>query len=104
MNKDTDYGEDKEIYEKWIEGKPWLEFYDKETPKEIEIPKIPLYKFLDDAYKIASDHPSMIFMGNKISYRMLHEESERFGRALVDKFNIKKGDKVAIYLPNYLPF
>ena len=91
---------DKEIFEKWILSKPWLKFYEEAVPKEIDIPEIPLYKFLDDAYKIGADHPAMIFMGRKITYREFYEDSERFGRALVDKFNIKKGDKVAIYLPN----
>lgn len=100
MNKENISNDDREIYEKWVESKPWLEFYAEETPKEVEIPEVPIYKFLDDAYSIAKDHPSMIFLGNKISYKVLHEDSERFGRVLAAKFKIEKSDKVAIYLPN----
>lgn len=92
--------DDKDIFEKYILNRPWVKFYDEGTPENVEIPEIPLYQHLDDAYKIGPDHPALIFLGRKITYRELHEHSERFGRALHDKFNIKKGDKIALYLPN----
>ena len=100
MNSKEDFEKDKEIFEKWILSKPWIKFYDKETPKEVEIPEIPLYELLDNAYKIGADHVAMIFLGNKIKYRDLHIDSEKFGNMLVNKFSVKKGDKIALYLPN----
>lgn len=91
---------DKEIFEKYILSKPWTKFYDEGTPTEIEIPEVPLHQFLDDAYKEAADHTALIFLGRRVSYGELHQYSERFGRALVERFGFEKGDKLAIYLPN----
>lgn len=91
---------DKEVFETYILSKPWIKNYDDETPEEIEIPEIPLYKLLDNAFEIGPDHPALIFMGRKITYKELHTDSEKFGYILKKKFNLEKGDKIAIYLPN----
>ncbi len=92
--------DDKDIFEKWILSKPWVKNYDEGTPETIDIPEIPLYGLLDRAYREGPEHTALIFMGKKLTYKELHLDSERFGRALQDTFGIKKGDKVAIYLPN----
>jgi len=92
--------EDKEIFEKYILSKPWVKYYDEGTPSEIDIPKVPLYKFLDDANEEAGDHTALIFLGKRVSYKELHILSERFGRALMDSFGFGKGDRLGIYLPN----
>ncbi len=91
---------DKKIFEEWILSKPWLKNYDEGTPHEIEIPEVPLYTILDDAYKIAADHTALIFLGRKVPYKELHDATERFGYILQKKFGVEKGDKVALYLPN----
>ena len=91
---------DKEIFEKYIRSKPWVRNYDEETPEEIETPEIPLYKLLDNAYELGPNHPALIFMGNKITYKELYMDSERFGNVLKVKFGIGKDDKIALYLPN----
>lgn len=92
--------DDKEIFEKYILSKPWTKNYDEGTPEEIEIPNIPLYQFLDDANNEAPNHTALIFLGKSVLYSELHDYTERFGRALVERFGFKKGDKLAIYLPN----
>lgn len=92
--------DDKEIFEQYIASKPWLKIYDPDVPHEIDIPEIPLYKILDDTYSRYADHTAFIFLGRQVSYKEFFEASERFGRALVDKFNVKKGEVIAIYLPN----
>ncbi len=91
---------DKEVFEKYYLSKPWLDNYEPETPREIEIPEKPLYTILDDSYNIARDHTALIFLGRRISYEELHHMSERFGYILQKKFGVEKGDKVALYLPN----
>jgi long-chain acyl-CoA synthetase len=92
--------DDKEIFEKWILSKPWTRFYDEGTPETIDIPVIPLYKFLDDANEIGPDHVALFFMGKKVTYRELHNDSEKFANILQSEFGIEKGDVVALYLPN----
>lgn len=103
MSLEVDY----EVFEKYYASRPWLKFYDKkakgasiDVPEEISIPEYPLYKILDDAYNKDPNHVALIFMGKKITYRELHEDSERFARVLLDKFNFKKGDRLALFLPN----
>ena len=92
--------EDKEIFERFIISKPWLKNYDSNVPHEIAIPEVPLYTILDDAYRDYPDRDAFIFLGKHVMYREFHEASERFGKALVEEFGLKKGDIVAIYLPN----
>ena len=91
---------DKEIFEKYIQSKIWVKNYDEETPEEIDTPEIPLYKLLDNAYELGPNHPALIFMGNKITYKELYMDSERFGNVLKVKFGVEKDDKIALYLPN----
>ena len=91
---------DKEIFEKYIKAKPWIKNYDDETPEDIEIPEIPLYKLLDNAYETGPNHIALLFMGKKITYKQLHIDSEKFANILRVKFNVKKDDKIALYLPN----
>ncbi|GAF85618.1 unnamed protein product, partial [marine sediment metagenome] len=46
-----------------------------------------------------SDKTAMIFYGNRISFRKLKEDVDRFATAL-SELGIKKGDRVALYLLN----
>ncbi|HIE37199.1 TPA: long-chain fatty acid--CoA ligase [Candidatus Geothermarchaeota archaeon] len=92
--------QDRDVFEEWILSKPWLKNYDEGTPHEIEIPEHPLYKILDDSFNLAPDHTALIFLGRKISYRELHNASEKFGYILQKRFGVEKGDRVALYLPN----
>jgi long-chain acyl-CoA synthetase len=49
------------------------------------------------------DNTAIYFMGRKIPYKELKEHVDRFTAALVD-LGIKKGDVVAIHLPNFPQF
>jgi len=46
------------------------------------------------------DHAALIFMGTKITYLALEDLVNRFARALQSLGVPKKGDKVAMLLPN----
>ena len=87
--------------------KPWLKHYDEGVPATIDYPEIPLDQFLADAAARHPDHTATIFgamVGSRLldaglTYRQLDEAVNRFAAGLQHK-GVKKGDRVAIMLPN----
>ena len=84
------------------ESKPWLQKaagWPDEVPRNLEFPK----KTLRDMYKEAvaqyPDHNAAWFLGHFMTYRELDDKIDRFATAL-HKLGIKKGDVVAMLLPN----
>lgn len=67
--------------------------------KKLEYPDISLYLLLEQAEKNFPNNVATIFMGGKLTYRQLKERVDRFAAALHD-LGVKKGDRVAIILPN----
>ena len=84
-------------------GKPWLKHYDAEVPRSIDYPVIPLYQIFYEPVRDFPDRVSMNFMGRKWTYKQSLEEMERFATALA-ALGLKKGDVVAIALPNLPQF
>lgn len=77
----------------------WHNYYPEGVPKQVAIPGVPLYHFLEQA---SAKHPSSlatIFMGNKLTFAQLKDKVDRFAAGL-HSLGIKKGDRVAIMLPN----
>lgn len=79
--------------------RPWFNFYEKEAPRHIEYPDIPLYKLLDDAAEKYPDSTALVFFGKRIRYQQLQRYVSSLATAL-KKLGISKGDRVAICLPN----
>ncbi|UCC59738.1 MAG: long-chain fatty acid--CoA ligase, partial [Dehalococcoidia bacterium] len=65
----------------------------------IEIPERSLPEVFDDVAERYSDRTAVVFYGNKMSFKKLKEEIDRFATAL-HELGIRKGDKVALYLLN----
>ncbi|MGD8244287.1 MAG: long-chain fatty acid--CoA ligase [Anaerolineae bacterium] len=90
--------------------KPWLAHYEDGVPAEVEIPDYPVTQNLINAAREYPDRPALIFgnvveplgnmlMDSKMSYRELLDLTYRFAAAL-QQFGVKKGDRVAVHLPN----
>jgi len=87
--------------------KPWLKYYDEGVPASIDYPNFPLDQFLTNAATKHPDHTATIFgapvgsriMDAKLSYHQLNDLADRFAAGL-QKLGVKKGDRVAIMLPN----
>jgi len=79
--------------------RPWLTFYEREVPSHIDYPVIPLTRFYQNAACEYPDNTSMIFYGNKITYREGWDHIRALSTAL-HKLGVNKGDRVSIYLPN----
>ncbi|MFT9849782.1 long-chain-fatty-acid--CoA ligase [Aneurinibacillus sp. REN35] len=79
--------------------RPWLTSYPAEIPHQLTYPEIPLYELL---IRTAETHPqasAIFFMGKEITYAQLLEQCYRFANAL-EQLGVRKGDRVAIMLPN----
>ncbi len=79
--------------------KPWLEFYEPHVPEHIVYPEITMSAVLAETARKYPDHPAMIFRDSKVSYQEYNEAADRFAAAL-QELGVKKGDRVAIHLPN----
>jgi len=87
--------------------KPWLKHYDEGVPATIDYPRIPVDQLLTDTATRHPDHPATIFgaavgsrvMDAQLTYRQLDDAVNRFAAGL-QGMGVKKGDRVAIMLPN----
>jgi long-chain acyl-CoA synthetase len=82
-----------------MEEKLWFAQYDKEVPRTIEYPSIPLFQLLEDSAKKYPDAPCTIFKGAKISYKEMDALTDRIAAGL-SRLGVKKGDRVGIFMPN----
>ncbi len=71
----------------------------KDWPRHLNYPEIPVYSFLDQTAVRVPNRIAIIFGGMELTYGELKELSNRFATALAS-LGVKKGDRVAIHLPN----
>src|SRR3989338_4014927 len=79
--------------------RPWHAQYDAGIPPTLSYPDVPLHRFLTDSARRFPDRAALEFYGRRIPYRELDELTDRFARALIG-LGVRKGDRVAIMLPN----
>ena len=65
----------------------------------MNIPKAPLFYFLEEAARKYPDRACTIFKGAVISYKEMNALTDHMAAALVD-MGVKKGDRVGIFMPN----
>jgi long-chain acyl-CoA synthetase len=80
-------------------SKPWLKYYPKGVPSEVDVPEISVPELFDQRADKYASKTALIFYGNKISYKKLKELIDRFATALAD-LGVIKGQTVALYLLN----
>ncbi|MEM2412873.1 MAG: long-chain fatty acid--CoA ligase [Candidatus Bathyarchaeia archaeon] len=85
------------------EEKPWYRFYPPGVRKHIEYPEVPLHEFLINSAQKYPDKTAIIYFDRKMTYKELDVLSDKFATALAD-LGVKKGDRVAIFLPNIPQF
>ena len=92
--------------------KPWLAHYEKDVPHTIDYPRIPLHRALEDsarkypdqtAIKLVLRYMGPFTIGATLTYRQLLDQVDRFAAALA-ALGVKKGDRVALMLPNLPQF
>ncbi|HCS62365.1 MAG TPA: long-chain fatty acid--CoA ligase [Microbacterium sp.] len=81
------------------ESRPWLSSYADGVPAEIDAPTQTLSEMLVASVKKFGRRPALEFFGAVTSYRQLGEQIERAAEGL-RRLGVKKGDRVALVLPN----
>ncbi|MBW2632232.1 MAG: AMP-binding protein, partial [Deltaproteobacteria bacterium] len=84
------------------EDKPWLKSYEEGVSAFADYEKMCMPDFLDRSARDLPENDALIFQGYKLTYKGLKEMVDRFAACLTD-FGVKKGDAVAILLPNLIP-
>ncbi|WP_180141004.1 long-chain-fatty-acid--CoA ligase [Desulfoluna butyratoxydans] len=95
--------EDRRVTDKvTYQSKPWLSSYEAGVPEFLDFEKLFISDFLDRSVGRFPENTALNFQGYKVSYR----ELDRMVRSMVACFQamgVKKGDSVAILLPNMIP-
>ncbi len=78
----------------------WLDRYDEGVPYTLEpYPERTLVDYLSENARNWPDRPALLFKGATIPYRQLEEESDALAAAFT-AIGVKRGDRVALCLPN----
>ena len=79
--------------------RPWTRSYEPDVHPSLMYPNSTLGNILAQTVQKFPDHTALLFFGKKISYSELDRLVNRFAQALTG-LGVKKGDRVAIMLPN----
>ncbi len=79
--------------------KPWLAHYEEQVPKAVTIPDETIPEVFDAAVRFNPPSPAYIFFGRRFSYAEMDRMVARLA-AVLAHLGVKKGDRVAIILPN----
>lgn len=88
------------------ESRPWFTKeagWPDEVPKNIEFPDISLGDMLRESARRYSDYRVIYFLKKSITYRELDEYVDRVASAFV-RLGLKKGDVIALMLPNSIQY
>ncbi len=85
--------------------KPWLNHYPQGVPAEIDSHQYnSLVEIFIESCKQHADKPALMNFGSQISFTNLLKQAENFAAYLQQELHIKKGDRVAIMLPNVMQY
>jgi len=86
-------------------GKFWLKHYPPGVPAEIDPDAIrSLKQMFEDSFRDYAARPAFTNMGRTLSYAEAGELSRRFGAWLQQEAGMKKGDRIALMMPNILQY
>ncbi|PLR39134.1 long-chain-fatty-acid--CoA ligase FadD [Chimaeribacter coloradensis] len=85
--------------------KVWLTRYPSDVPAEIDPDRYgSLIEMFENAALRYADQPAFINMGEVMTFRKLEERSRAFAAYLQHELKLKKGDRVALMMPNLLQY
>ncbi|MFC5076942.1 Long-chain-fatty-acid--CoA ligase [Vibrio thalassae] len=85
--------------------KPWLSRYPSDVPEQINPDQYPsLVEMFEQSVHKFADQPAFVNMGSVMTFRKLEERSRAFAAYLQNELKLKKGDRVAIMMPNLLQY
>ncbi|MCG8568071.1 MAG: long-chain fatty acid--CoA ligase [Desulfobacterales bacterium] len=80
----------------------WLNSYEQTVQKSIDFKDTLVSQYLENSVKKFPDQAALIFQGYTVTYKELNDMVGKFAAALKDH-GVRKGDSVAILLPNTIP-
>lgn len=85
--------------------KPWFQNYPEGSPLELDTSKYEsLLDMLDKAIREHPDRPAYVNMGQVLTFRKLEERSRAFAAYLQNELKLKRGERVALMMPNLLQY
>ncbi|WP_281864458.1 AMP-binding protein [Planomicrobium okeanokoites] len=79
--------------------KPWLAHYPPEIPHTLNYESKPVQDYLTHTFEATPEKTAIHFMGKDMTYQELYDSAMKFASYL-QGLGIKKGDRIAIMLPN----
>ena len=79
--------------------KPWFNKWPVDMPKSIKYPVSPLHVLLQENAKKHPEKTAIVYNETEITYVQLESLSNQFSNTLAE-LGVKKGDRVALFLPN----
>jgi long-chain acyl-CoA synthetase len=86
-----------------MDDRPWFKSYDPGVPHHIDVPPIPLHRFLEQAAKDYPGRACAVFKGRAVTYAEMDELSDRLAGGLA-ALGVKQGAPVGIFMPNSAQF
>lgn len=87
------------------QDRPWLSSYPENIPATINVDEFPsIVAVLKNACDKYSDNPAFSNFGKSISYADVDRLSTQFANYLLHDLKLKKGDRVALMMPNILQY
>ncbi|KRA20817.1 MULTISPECIES: long-chain fatty acid--CoA ligase [unclassified Lysobacter] len=85
--------------------RPWLAQYPAEVPPQIDVDEFPsIVSVLETAIEKYRDRPAFSNLGKVLTYAEIDRLSAQFAAYLLGELKLKKGDRVAIMMPNCLQY
>jgi long-chain acyl-CoA synthetase len=85
--------------------RPWLANYPKGIPAEVDLEKYPsIVSVLNEACRDYRANPAFANFGKVITYAEVDRLSTQFANYLLHELKLKKGDRVALMMPNVLQY
>ncbi|QNP40738.1 long-chain fatty acid--CoA ligase [Lysobacter solisilvae (ex Woo and Kim 2020)] len=85
--------------------RPWLAEYPQGVPAEIDVNEFPsVVSVLEKAIDTYRDRPAFANLGKVLTYGEIDRLSKQFAAYLLGELGLKKGDRVAIMMPNCLQY
>ena len=85
--------------------RPWLASYPTFVPAQVNVDEFPsIVSVLTQACESFSHNPAFANLGKVLSYEDMDRLSTRFASYLLNELKLKKGDRVALMMPNILQY
>ncbi len=84
---------------------PWLASYPQGIPADVDVDKYPsIVSVLEETCRQYADRPAFANFGKQLTYAEVDALSTRFANYLLHELKLKKGDRVALMMPNILQY